>query len=109
MAEMDFHRPVVMGAGGMASTGHALASGAAIDILKSGGNAFDAALCASGVLSVVKSYHGGVGGDAFGIFYSAKEKRVLVLNGSGRSPKLLRRERYGSDIPERGILAACTP
>jgi gamma-glutamyltranspeptidase / glutathione hydrolase len=109
MAEMDFHRPVVMGAGGMASTGHALASGAAIDVLKSGGNAFDAALCASGVLSVVKSYHGGVGGDAFGIFYSAKEKRVLVLNGSGRSPKLLRRERYGSDIPERGILAACTP
>lgn len=93
----------------MASTGHALASGAAVEVLKSGGNAFDAALCASGVLSVVKSYHGGIGGDAFAVFYSAKEKRVLVLNGSGRSPRLLRRERYGSEIPERGILAACTP
>ena len=98
-----------MGAGGMVSTGHPLASGAALDVLKAGGNAFDAALCASGVLSVVKSYHGGVGGDAFGIFYSAKEKKVLALNGSGRSPKLLRRERYTDEIPERGILAACTP
>lgn len=107
--EMQFHRPVVMGAGGMVSTGHALASGAALDVLKGGGNAFDAALCASGVLSVVKSYHGGVGGDAFGIFYSAKEKKVIALNGSGRSPKQLRRERYTGEIPERGILAACTP
>jgi gamma-glutamyltranspeptidase/glutathione hydrolase len=98
-----------MGAGGMVSTGHPLASGAALDVLKGGGNAFDAALCASGVLSVVKSYHGGVGGDAFGIFYSANEKKVRVLNGSGRSPKLLRRERYADEIPERGILAACTP
>ena len=107
--EMQFHRPVVMGAGGMVSTGHTLASGAAIDVLKGGGNAFDAALCASGVLSVVKSYHGGVGGDAFGVFYSAKEKKVVVLNGSGRSPELLRRERYTGEIPERGIIAACTP
>lgn len=107
--DAQFHRPVVMGPGGMVSTGHPLASGAALDVLKAGGNAFDAALCASGVLSVVKSYHGGVGGDAFGIFYSAKEKKVLALNGSGRSPKLLRRERYTDEIPERGILAACTP
>src|ERR1051325_2597572 len=92
--EMQFHRPVVMGAGGMVSTGHTLASGAAIDVLKGGGNALDAALCASGVLSAGKSYRGGVGGDAFGVFYSAKEKKVVVLNGSGRSPELLRRERY---------------
>jgi gamma-glutamyltranspeptidase/glutathione hydrolase len=107
--DMQFHRPVVMGPGGMVSTGHPLASGAALEVLKGGGNAFDAALCASGVLSVVKSYHGGIGGDAFGIFYSAKKKKILVLNGSGRSPKQLQRDVYGSEIPERGILAACTP
>ena len=54
---MEFHRPVVMGAHGMAATGHPLASNAALDVLKSGGNAVDAALCASAALSVVKSYH----------------------------------------------------
>jgi gamma-glutamyltranspeptidase len=57
-----------MAAHGMAATGHPLASNAALDVLKSGGNAVDAALCASAVLSVVKSYHCGLGGDAFGIF-----------------------------------------
>ena len=106
---MEFHRPVVMGAHGMAATGHPLASNAALDVLKSGGNAVDAALCASAVLSVVKSYHCGLGGDVFGIFYSAKERRICVLNGSGRSPQLLRRELYSNGIPHRGILAATTP
>lgn len=107
--EKKSHRPVVMGVHGMVSTGHPLASSAAVDILKKGGNAIDAALCASGVLSVVKSYHCGLGGDIFGVFYSAREKRVLVLNGSGRSPKLIHRELYSEDIPHRGILAANVP
>lgn len=107
--EMKFHRPVVMGAGGMASTGHPLASSAALDVLRKGGNAVDAALAASGVLAVVKSYHGGLGGDLFGVFYSAQERKVFVLNGSGRSPLGLERDRYAHEIPERGILAACTP
>ena len=93
----------------MAATGHPLASNAALDVLKSGGNAVDAALCASAVLSVVKSYHCGLGGDVFGIFYSANERRIFVLNGSGRSPRLLRRELYSNGIPHRGILAATTP
>src|SRR5882724_1267528 len=106
---MEFHRPVVMGGRGMATTGHPLASNAALDVLKDGGNAVDAALCASAVLSVVKSYHCGLGGDAFGIFYSAKERRIFVLNGSGRSPRSLRRELYSDGIPHRGILAATLP
>jgi gamma-glutamyltranspeptidase len=108
-SESIIHRPVVMGVHGMVATGHPLASAAALDILKDGGNAVDAALCASAVLSVVKSYHCGLGGDVFGIFYSAKERRVLALNGSGRSPRLLRRESYSGTIPHRGILAATTP
>ena len=108
-SESVIHRPVVMGVHGMVATGHPLASAAALDVLKDGGNAVDAALCASGVLSVVKSYHCGLGGDVFGIFYSAPQRRVLVLNGSGRSPRLLRRETYSGSIPHRGILAASTP
>src|SRR6266550_3746802 len=106
---MKFHRPVVMGAQGMVATGHPLASTAALDVLKEGGNAFDAALCASGVLTVVKSYHCGLGGDVFGIFYSAQERRVLVLNGSGRSPRLIRRDMFSENMPHRGMLAASTP
>lgn len=98
-----------MAAHGMAATGYPLASNAALDVLKSGGNAVDAALCASAVLAVVKSYHCGLGGDAFAIFYSAKERRIFVLNGSGRSPRLLRREWHSDRIRHRGILAATTP
>src|SRR5258706_9144658 len=90
-SEMKFHRPVVMGTRGMVSTGHPLASSAALDVLKTGGNAVDAALSASAVLSVVKSSHGGPGCDLFGIFYSAQERKNSVLNGSGRAPRRLPR------------------
>ena len=103
------HRPIVMGARGMVATGHPLASDAALDVLKAGGNAFDAALCASGVLAVVKSYHCGLGGDLFGIFYSADQGKLLVLNGSGRAPTKIRRELFLKGIPHRGVLAASTP
>jgi gamma-glutamyltranspeptidase/glutathione hydrolase len=98
-----------MGARGMVSTGHPLASDAALDVLKAGGNAIDAALCASAVLSVLKSYHCGLGGDLFGIFYSANEDKIFVLNGSGRAPRKVRRELFPEGIPHRGILAATTP
>lgn len=93
----------------MVATGHPLASDAALDVLKAGGNAIDAALCASGVLSVLKSYHCGLGGDLFGIFYSANEGKALVLNGSGRAPKKIRSDLFSEGIPHRGILVASTP
>lgn len=98
-----------MGVRGMAATGHPLASDAALDILKAGGNAFDAAVCASAVLSVVKSYHCGLGGDLFGVFYSSEKGRVLVLNGSGKSPRSICGELFSDHIPHRGILAATVP
>lgn len=100
---------MVMGARGMVATGHPLASDAGLDVLKAGGNAFDAAVCASAVLSVVKSYHCGLGGDLFGVFYSSDQGRVLVLNGSGKSPRSIRRELFSDHIPHRGILAATVP
>lgn len=98
-----------MGVRGMAATGHPLASDAALDVLKAGGNAFDAAVCASAVLSVVKSYHCGLGGDLFGVFYSSQQGRVLVLNGSGKSPRSICGELFSDQIPHRGIIAATVP
>ena len=60
--ESKAHRPIITGRHGMASTGHSLASFEAVHVLKKGGNAMDAALAAAGVLSVIKSYHCGLGG-----------------------------------------------
>jgi gamma-glutamyltranspeptidase len=93
----------------MASTGHSLASCEALDVLKKCGNAMDAALAAAAVLSVVKSYHCGLGGDVFALYYSARDRKLYCLNGSGKSPCLLKRELYRKDIPERGALAASVP
>jgi len=93
----------------MASTGHSLASCEALYVLKKGGNAMDAALAAAAVLAVVKSYHCGLGGDVFALYFSAREQKLYCLNGSGKSPYLLKRELYPKKIPERGALAASVP
>jgi len=103
------HRPVITGSHGMASTGHPLASCEAIYVLKKGGSAMDAALAAAAVLAVVKSYHCGLGGDVFALYFSAREQKLYCLNGSGKSPYLLKRELYSKKIPERGALAASVP
>jgi gamma-glutamyltranspeptidase len=103
------HRPIITGCHGMASTGHSLASCEAFSVLKGGGNAMDAALTAAGVLSVIKSYHCGLGGDVFALYYSARDKKLYCLNGSGKSPIRLEREMYPKEIPTRGALAANVP
>jgi gamma-glutamyltranspeptidase/glutathione hydrolase len=93
----------------MVSTGHSLASVEALHVLKNGGNAMDAALTAAAVLSVVKSYHCGLGGDVFALYYSARDQQLYCLNGSGKSPYLLQRERYEQGMPMHGALAASVP
>ena len=63
-----------------------LASLAGYDVLRDGGNAFDAAVATSFALAVTFHPAGGMGGDFFGMFYEAKTGRVRCLNGSGWSP-----------------------
>jgi gamma-glutamyltranspeptidase / glutathione hydrolase len=79
-------RSVVMAQHGMACTSHPLATQAAIDVLKKGGNAIDAAIAANAVLGVTDPEMNGIGGDLFAIVYDAKTKKLYGLNASGRSP-----------------------
>src|ERR1700760_4969068 len=73
-------RSEVIAQHGMACTSHPLATQAAIDILKHGGNAIDAAIAANAVLGVVEPEMNGIGGDIFAIVYEAQTGKLLGLN-----------------------------
>lgn len=88
----DFHHPgrsTLHGVHGAAATSHPLASMAAIDTLKSGGNAMDAALAANAVLCVVEPMMTGIGGDCFALVSEAGGLPIHGVNGSGRAPRAL--------------------
>src|SRR3954462_2191581 len=74
---------------GAVATSQPLATTAALAVLQRGGNAVDAAVTAAAVLSVVEPMMTGVGGDMFALMWSAKEKRLVALNASGRAGSLM--------------------
>ena len=74
-----------LGLNGTVATSNPLAANAGLDILKKGGHAVDAAVCAASVLNVVEPMSTGVGGDVFALVYDSKTKSVKALNGSGKS------------------------
>src|SRR5258705_8203824 len=79
-------RSEVLARNGVVTTSQPLAAEAGLEILRKGGNAYDAAVAAAAVLNVVEPASAGVGGDVFVIGWLAKEKRLIALNASGRAP-----------------------
>ncbi|GGX41130.1 gamma-glutamyltransferase [Tateyamaria omphalii] len=87
----DFHLPgrsPVLASSGMCATSHPLASQIAVEILKAGGNAMDAAIAGAILLGICEPQMTGIGGDCF-VLWSDADGNVQSLNGSGRAPKAL--------------------
>jgi gamma-glutamyltranspeptidase/glutathione hydrolase len=106
-------RSEVLARNGIAATSQPLATQAAIDILKKGGSAVDAAVSANAVLGLVEPTGCGVGGDLFAIVWEARERKLHGLNGSGRSPRSLSLQRLRelglAKIPSFGPLSLSVP
>src|SRR5262252_2049601 len=117
------NRSEVMGRNGIVTTSQPLAAQAGLDILKKGGNAIDAAVATSAVLSLVEPMNVGIGGDLFAIIYIAKDNKLYALNASGKAPSgqtLAHMNELGyswnaanwgpgSGMPSAGILSATVP
>ena len=99
----------------MAATAQPLATLIAVDVLKAGGSAVDAAIAANAALGLVEPMACGIGGDLFAIVWDPKEKRLHGYNGSGRAPRGqtlddLRVRLKGRDrIPTHGALTVSVP
>jgi gamma-glutamyltranspeptidase len=106
-------RSEVIAQTGMAATSHPLATQVALDILKKGGSAIDAAIAANAVIGLVEPTGSGVGGDLFAIVWDAKSQKLYGLNASGRSPKSLTLDYFKKEgithIPSRGPLPVSVP
>ena len=97
----------------MAATSQPLATQVAIEILKKGGSAVDAAIAANATLGLMEPTGNGIGGDLFAIVWDAKTKKLHGLNASGRSPYGLTRKHFAdlglTSIPSYGPLPVSVP
>jgi gamma-glutamyltranspeptidase/glutathione hydrolase len=97
----------------MAATSQPLATQVALDVLKKGGNAIDAAIAANAVLCLVEPTGSGIGGDLFAILWSTDRGKLYGLNASGRSPRSLKLEYFKENniekIPSYGPLPVSVP
>ncbi|MDA5092876.1 gamma-glutamyltransferase family protein [Aliiroseovarius sp. KMU-50] len=112
----DFHLPgrsAVFATNGMCASSHPIASQVAIEILKSGGNAVDAAVGAGFLLGICEPQMTGIGGDCFVLLSPADGKDVVALNGSGKAPAKLDPDRLRASglnaMPVRDVQSITIP
>ncbi len=106
-------RSEVYAAHGMAATSHPLATQIAVDTLKAGGTAVDAAIAANAALGLMEPTGSGIGGDLFAIVWDPKTRKLHGYNGSGRAPAALTidfvKGKGVEKIPPRGPLPVTVP
>ena len=97
----------------MAATSQPLATQIALDILKAGGHAVDAAIAANAALGLMEPTGNGIGGDLFAIVWDADKEELVGLNASGRAPALMTLEYFQEhgieEIPPYGPLPVTVP
>jgi len=107
-------RSEVLARNGMAATNHPLATQVALDILKKGGSAADAAIAANAFLGFADPGMNGIGGDLFAIVWDPKTEKLQGLNASGKAPQGLSYEQLKKEVESgkshrTGILSVTTP
>jgi gamma-glutamyltranspeptidase/glutathione hydrolase len=107
-------RSAAFGLSGAAGTAHPLATLAAIETLKKGGSAADAAIAANACLGFLEPTSSGLGGDCYVMLWDPKQAKVVGLAGSGRSPQALSletvRQRSSSGVIAKfGAISVSTP
>jgi gamma-glutamyltranspeptidase/glutathione hydrolase len=106
-------RSEVIAPHGMAATSQPLATQIAVEILKLGGSAVDAAIAANAALGLMEPTGSGIGGDLFAIVWDAETEKLYGLNASGRSPASLDLDVFVKAglkrIPARGPLPVTVP
>ncbi|HSE24348.1 MAG TPA: gamma-glutamyltransferase [Pyrinomonadaceae bacterium] len=106
-------RSVVRAQHGMVASSQPLASAVGLEILKSGGNAVDAAIAMAAMLNVTEPMMTGIGGDMFAMVYWAKTKELNGLNASGRAPRAMTidyfKQKNVTRMPQAGMDTITVP
>ncbi|WP_223669061.1 gamma-glutamyltransferase [Kangiella shandongensis] len=115
--DMHATRSEIIAPNAMAATSQPLATQVALDVMKNGGNAIDAAIAANAALGLMEPTGSGIGGDLFAIVWHEKTQRLYGLNASGRSPQGLSYDQLKAELdklerdklPPYGMLPISVP